>query len=66
MALAGGTSKVLVGEITQHTRAAMWVAEQMVGARFEVLPPPESVRAPAVGGKLSVLACHGIGMTAAK
>ena len=40
MALADGDggerSEMLVGELTLHTRTAMWVAERMTGCEFEV------------------------------
>jgi RNA 3'-terminal phosphate cyclase (ATP) len=42
MALAEGVSTVLVGSLTLHTRTAIWVAEQLSGAKFEV----ERVREP--------------------
>jgi RNA 3'-terminal phosphate cyclase (ATP) len=36
MALADGISTLLVGSLTLHTRTAMWVAEKLSGATFEV------------------------------
>ena len=36
MALADGTSELLVGSLTLHTRTAMDVAQQVAGATFEV------------------------------
>jgi RNA 3'-terminal phosphate cyclase (ATP) len=36
MALADGVSTLLVGSLTLHTRTAMWVAERLTGASFEV------------------------------
>ena len=36
MALASGVSEVLTGSLTLHTQTAIWVAEQLSGAEFEV------------------------------
>lgn len=36
MALADGTSTLLTGSLTLHTRTAIWVAEELTGATFEV------------------------------
>ena len=49
MALARGTSRVLCGELTLHTRTAMAVAEQVVGARFDVDAAGSAWRVECVG-----------------
>ncbi|GAX15704.1 RNA 3'-terminal phosphate cyclase [Fistulifera solaris] len=36
MALADGVSEIITGPLTQHTRTAIWVAESLTDARFEV------------------------------
>ena len=36
MALASGSSEMLTGSLTMHTRSAIWTAEQLSGAKFEV------------------------------
>ena len=36
MALADGVSEIQTGSLTQHTQTAIWVAETMSGAKFEV------------------------------
>jgi RNA 3'-terminal phosphate cyclase (ATP) len=36
MALADGASTLLTGSLTLHTRTAIWVAEELTGATFEV------------------------------
>ncbi|KZT44174.1 RNA 3'-terminal phosphate cyclase [Sistotremastrum suecicum HHB10207 ss-3] len=36
MALADGVSQILVGPLTLHTKTAIWVAEQLTEARFQV------------------------------
>ena len=36
MALAAGTSRIVTGSLTLHTQTAIWVAEQLCGAHFEV------------------------------
>lgn len=36
MALGCGTSEMLTGSLTMHTRTAIWIAEQLSGAKFEV------------------------------
>jgi RNA 3'-terminal phosphate cyclase (ATP) len=36
MALADGVSEIITGSLTQHTRTAIWVAETLTDARFEV------------------------------
>jgi RNA 3'-terminal phosphate cyclase (ATP) len=36
MALAEGCSEVLTGSLTLHTQTAIWIAEEMSGAKFEV------------------------------
>ncbi|GAB4823380.1 hypothetical protein N2152v2_010426 [Parachlorella kessleri] len=51
MALAQGTSRVLTGEPSLHTRTAICVAEQLTAARFEVSPAPQ--------GGLWTITCQG-------
>ena len=47
MALAEGTSELMTGSLTQHTRTAIWTAEQCCGVPFQVTPlPPESSTPP--------------------
>ena len=36
MALANGTSEIITGSLTLHTQTAIWLAEKVVGAKFEV------------------------------
>lgn len=36
MALASGTSELLTGSMTLHTKTAIWLAEELAGAKFEV------------------------------
>ncbi|KAI0340690.1 RNA 3'-terminal phosphate cyclase [Trametopsis cervina] len=36
LALAKGRSRVRTGPLTEHTKSAMWTAEQLTGARFNV------------------------------
>ncbi|XP_044264550.1 RNA 3'-terminal phosphate cyclase [Tribolium madens] len=38
MALAQGVSSVKVGEITMHTKTAIFVSEELTNAKFEVVP----------------------------
>lgn len=38
MALASGTSKLLTGPLTLHTRTAIYLAERLTGAKFVVTP----------------------------
>ncbi|THV08050.1 RNA 3'-terminal phosphate cyclase [Dendrothele bispora CBS 962.96] len=45
--------EVLCGEITLHTRTAIWIAEQLTDAKFEI---EEKVKG-------NVIRCQGIGMT---
>jgi hypothetical protein len=51
MALADGFSEMLTGSLTLHTRTAMWVAKEMIGAKFRVIKfpmveMPEEIRPP--------------------
>lgn len=71
MALADGTSTLRTGSLTLHTRTAIWVAEQLTGATFEV----ERVASNAATHRwndgvadeegripgMHVIRCHGIG-----
>lgn len=34
MALAEGASEIVVGELTMHTKTAIWVAENLTEAKF--------------------------------
>jgi len=54
MALALGESELCCGtqEITLHTRSAIWVAEQMTGAKFEVVQNEMGI---------NLIRCRGIG-----
>jgi RNA 3'-terminal phosphate cyclase (ATP) len=58
MALGKGTSRILSGEPTLHTRTAMCVAEQLTSARFEVSRQPEPQRG------LWRITCQGAGVQA--
>ncbi|KAL6766332.1 hypothetical protein ACKKBG_A35605 [Auxenochlorella protothecoides x Auxenochlorella symbiontica] len=52
-AMAGGESRLLMGEPTLHTLAAIAVAEQLTAARFDL----QTVEG------LTLMACHGAGLT---
>jgi RNA 3'-terminal phosphate cyclase (ATP) len=43
-ALAEGVSEIVTGSLTQHTQTAIAIAEQMAGAKFEVVKLDESLR----------------------
>lgn len=60
MALASGTSTILTGEPTLHTRTAIAVAEQLTGARFQVLQLPQG----GPGAGLWRVVCQGAGQVA--
>jgi RNA 3'-terminal phosphate cyclase (ATP) len=49
MALAEGSSEMLTGSLTLHTETAIWIAEEMSGAKFEVTKLSEG-KATAPGG----------------
>jgi RNA 3'-terminal phosphate cyclase (ATP) len=36
MALAGGVSELVTGSLTRHTQTAVWIAEAMSGAKFQI------------------------------
>ena len=36
MALADGTSELLTGSLTLHTKTAIWVAQELCGAKFTI------------------------------
>ncbi|KLO12026.1 RNA 3'-terminal phosphate cyclase [Schizopora paradoxa] len=55
MALAKGKSSIAIGPVTLHTKTAIWVAEQMTSARFE-LTELDTDRG------LSLLTCEGSGL----
>lgn len=66
MAMADGVSEILTSCLTLHTRTAIWLAEQMCAARFEVTRLDEGVAKTddnATGRILGrhVIRCHGIG-----
>ena len=62
MALAKGTSTMLTGEPTLHTRTAIAVAEQLTPARFKLGQLP----AGAPGAGLWRIACEGAGLEAGR
>lgn len=37
MALATGESQLLTGSLTLHTQTAIWIAQELTGAKFQVL-----------------------------
>lgn len=51
MALAGGISRIVCGEISLHTQTAIHVATQMTGAEFTIVP----------AGSHNTITCNGIG-----
>ncbi|KAF8626169.1 hypothetical protein AX15_005056 [Amanita polypyramis BW_CC] len=55
MALAQGKSEICCGlqELSLHTRTAMWVAEELTGAKFELERNETG---------LNIMHCHGIGL----
>ncbi|EIM82576.1 RNA 3'-terminal phosphate cyclase [Stereum hirsutum FP-91666 SS1] len=55
MALAEGESVVRTGELTLHTKTAIWVVEQMTDAKFTIEEEPSGT---------VLMRCRGIGMTA--
>ncbi|KAF7338594.1 RNA 3'-terminal phosphate cyclase [Mycena venus] len=57
MALAEGTSEVRCGKdgLTLHTKTAIWVAEQLTGASFDITVQDSGH---------TIIKCHGIGYTA--
>lgn len=55
MALASGTSRLLTGPLTLHTRTAISIAEQLTSARFKVTLKED---------KKFVIECQGIGFSA--
>ncbi|KAL5529444.1 hypothetical protein ACEPAG_5429 [Sanghuangporus baumii] len=55
LALVKGRSVVRTGKVTLHTRTAIWVAERLTGAKFEV---KENVD----GTEQSLIICEGIGL----
>ena len=56
MALAEGRSVVRTGTVTLHTQTAIWVAEQLTDAKFEVTKDES--------GHSHLITCHGIGFIA--
>jgi RNA 3'-terminal phosphate cyclase (ATP) len=71
MALANGTSEMLTGSLTLHTRTAIWLAEEVAGAKFEVTRLEEESKGTAdegygkdgrIPGK-HLIRCVGIGHT---
>ncbi|KAL0947295.1 hypothetical protein HGRIS_013413 [Hohenbuehelia grisea] len=55
MALAAGTSSIRTGPLSLHTKTAIWVAEQLTSAKFEVVEENSGQ---------CIIHCHGIGYTA--
>ncbi|KAI0048242.1 RNA 3'-terminal phosphate cyclase [Auriscalpium vulgare] len=55
LALAEGRSSVKTGPLTMHTRTAIWVAEQMTKAKFEIATDSETACA--------LITCEGMGFT---
>lgn len=53
MALASGTSKIKVGDITMHTKTAIYIAETITKAKFTVEKE----------GNCNLITCTGIGFT---
>ena len=67
MALARGTSEMITGSITCHSRTAIWTAEQCCGAQFQIegLDDKEAVT-PDSNGRISGrhrIRCTGIGFS---
>eukprot|EP00897_Mesotaenium_endlicherianum_P005474 jgi/Mesen1/4955/ME000247S04230 len=65
MAMAAGTSRVLISEPTLHTRTAIQVAELLTSARFSLLPyrgMPPGVRSPLEGERPA--AAHDVNLPA--
>lgn len=67
MALAGGTSEMITGSMTLHTRTAIWTAEQCCEARFQIdrLDGNEEVKEDAEGRIVGRhrIRCRGIGFS---
>ncbi|KAH9590201.1 hypothetical protein MS3_00002974 [Schistosoma haematobium] len=53
MALAKGNSEIRCGPLTLHTKTAIYVAEHLLGVKFEVTTNDGS----------SVISCNGVGYT---
>jgi hypothetical protein len=67
MALAGGTSRMLAGELSLHTRTAMVVAETLLAgrAKFTVTElVPGGGGGGGEGGELFLVECKGAGVQA--
>ncbi|CEM25350.1 unnamed protein product [Vitrella brassicaformis CCMP3155] len=60
MSLALGTSRILCGPLTLHTRTAMWVAETLTDAKFKITESPTVDGVGRVEGAV-LLECEGIG-----
>ncbi|PAV24366.1 RNA 3 -terminal phosphate cyclase [Pyrrhoderma noxium] len=54
-ALAKGKSIIMTGPISLHTRTAIWVAEKLTGAKFEVEENVDDTLK-------SMVSCEGIGL----
>lgn len=52
--LAQGVTRVRCGQITAHTRTAMWLAEHVCGVKWTVEPDH--------GGENNVISCRGLGL----
>ncbi|KAF8502448.1 RNA 3'-terminal phosphate cyclase [Gautieria morchelliformis] len=54
MALAKGKSTVATGPLTMHTKTAVWLAEKLSGAKFQIEDEHGTAR--------TILSCEGIGL----
>ncbi|XP_046845421.1 RNA 3'-terminal phosphate cyclase-like [Xenia sp. Carnegie-2017] len=61
MALAEGKSSIKTGQITLHTKTAIYVAEQLTNAKFHVKPFPEDERKDGCE-ETFIIECNGIGL----
>ena len=66
MAVAKGTSEILTGPLTSHTRTAIRIAEQLSGARFRLEILGDKHCSPDSEGRIPgnhVIRCNGIGFS---
>jgi RNA 3'-terminal phosphate cyclase (ATP) len=64
MALANGTSEIVTGSLTLHTQTAIWTAEQLSDARFDVSRLDRGDILPDSSGRIAgrhCIRCEGIG-----
>jgi RNA 3'-terminal phosphate cyclase (ATP) len=64
MALASSTSEIVTGSLSLHTRTAIWTAEQLCCARFDVTRLAGQTSPPDSSGRISGphrIRCEGIG-----